>query len=108
MLGTESFINYAYTTQCNMEGLIQQLKTEEMVDAVCKEHSLNFNLLKELFMLKMKGFNNSEAAQKMGVHRVTIQRYSNTLRKLKESEFQLLYSSVLGEKNEGTNNNNSK
>lgn len=96
MITTESFINGEYVTHSNMEKMLQELKKENDVKTICKEQSLNFDLLRDLFTLKMKGFNNAEVAQKIGVHRVTIQRYTNTLRKLKESQFKLLHNAVFG------------
>lgn len=78
-----------------MTELLQDLKQEDDVEKLCKERSLNLSLLRPLFILSMRGYNNNEIAQKIGVHRVTIQRYTATLRKLKESEFQKLYIYIL-------------
>jgi len=75
----------------------------EKVEGLCKEKSLNINLLKPLFELRMKGFNNKQIAEKIGVHRVTVQRYTSTLQMLKESEFEMLYKYILGDLNDRNN-----
>lgn len=99
MIRIGKFIKGNIVTYSNMAQVIQHLEKEERVDQICKKHSLNFNILRNFFLLKMRGFNNTKVAQKLGVHRVTIQRYTNTLRKLKESEFNLLHASVFEEEN---------
>ncbi len=95
----ESFIN-PNVTMCNMAELIQNLKKRKYVEELCERYSLNINILKPIFELSMRGYNNSDMAPKIGVHRITIQRYFQTLKKLKESEFQSIYSYILGEQNE--------
>lgn len=90
----------SYVTLSNMKELIQTIKKEDAAKAVCKEYALNIDMLHDLFEAQMRGFNNVQTAQKLGVHRVTIQRYTNTLKKLTESDFKLLYNYVLGEKDE--------
>lgn len=96
--------NFKYNlcaTYSNMEEMLENLRKKESVEELCKIHSLSLDLLKQLFIYSMKGFNNAEIAQKIGVHRVTIQRYSSTLKKMKESDFQKIYKYVLSEvKNE--------
>ena len=102
----ESFIYKFNATECSMKELIQQLKKEEQISQFCKTHSLNLSLLKPLFELSMQGYNNKEIAEKIGVHRITIQRYASILKSLKESEFQRIYLYVLtGDFNEEKDNN---
>ena len=48
----------------------------------------------------MRGYNNKEVAQRIGVHRVTIQRYTSALKKLKESEFKKIKNHIFGIKDE--------
>ena len=91
----ESII-YKYATLSSMRELLQNIKVKEEIGQLCSENSLNIELLKPFFELSMKGHNNTEIAQKIGVHRITVQRYAATLKKLKESEFQKLYQYVLG------------
>lgn len=86
----ESFINSTYVTYSSMAELIKQLKREEEVLELCKKNGISLDFLGSMLNLMMKGFNNKEVAEKLGVHRVTIQRYAYTLRQLKESEFQKL------------------
>ncbi len=71
--------------------MINDLKIEERVVELCKKNSWNIDFLKILFKARTRGFNNAELATKLGVHRVTIQRYMETLRKLTESEFETLH-----------------
>ena len=103
MFKNEKYINKSYATLSNMAELLQELREKEKVEVICEENSLNFSLLKDFFKFRMRGFNNTEIAQKLGVHRVTVQRYTSTLQKLKESEFNLLHKYILRGKNE-TNN----
>ena len=91
---TETFKYKFYATNSSMKQLISQLREEKKIDGICQQKSLNIDLLKDFFKLKMRGFNNTEVAQKMGVNRVTIQRYADMLRKMTESEFEVVYNSV--------------
>jgi len=97
---TERFINDTFVTISNMAELLQNLQVEKNVEKICKENSLNIGFLKSLFIMKMRGYNNTKVAQKLGVHRITIQRYTTTLRKLKESEFNKIKNFIFGLKNE--------
>jgi len=100
---TETFKYPFYVTKSNMVELIKQLTEENQVDIICKNNSLNLSLLKSLLKAKMRGYNNTMIAEKLGVHRVTIQRYVDLLRNLKESDFETIYKFLLKEENE-TNN----
>jgi len=83
----ENFINHNNVTHSSMTILIQNLEREKEVEDICKANGFNINLLKPVLITMMRGYNNKEVAQKIGVHRVTIQRYTFALKKLKESEF---------------------
>lgn len=83
-----------------MNKLIQNLQQEKDVEDICKTNGFNINMLKPVLLTMMKGYNNKEVAQKLGVHRVTIQRYTHALKKLKESEFNKIKNYVLGIKDE--------
>jgi len=98
----EKFIN-PHATYSSMVKLMQELNKEQEVKELCKNNGLNINLLESLFNLSMKGYNNTEIAQKLGSNRVTIQRYVATLKKLKESEFTKIKNFVLGIENEENN-----
>lgn len=91
-----------------MEQVIQVLKKERDVDELCKSKSFNQSLLHPLLRLLLRGYNNSDIAKKLGIHRITVQRYTASLKKLKESEFQLLCEFLLKDgtevKYESTNN----
>ena len=100
---SERFIYSSHATQCNMSQLISELKGKQEVEDLCAKSSLNIELLKNFFMWRMKGFNNKEVAQKIGVHRVTVQRYAATLQKLKESEFRMLAEYIVGDRYETAN-----
>jgi response regulator of citrate/malate metabolism len=99
----ERFKNPFYVTYSNMTELMAQLTEEKQVEILCKDNSLNLNLLRNMLKTKMRGYNNTMIAGKLGVHRVTIQRYVETLRNLKESEFETIYNFLLKEEN-GTKN----
>lgn len=95
----ETFKNPFFVTNSNMVELMTQLTEEKQVEMLCKKNSLNLNLLKNMLKTKMRGYNNTMIAGKLGVHRVTIQRYVDTLRNLKESEFEAIYNFLLKEEN---------
>lgn len=93
---TDRFIYSNNVTQSNMAKLIQNLQREKDVEEICKANGFNIDLLRPILVTMMRGFNNKEVAQKLGVHRVTIQRYTHALKKLKESEFNKIKNYVLG------------
>ena len=90
-----TFIYKFDVTYSNMEQLIQKANEKEQIEALCTKHSLNHSLLGDFFILKMRGLNNQDVSRKLGVHRVTIQRYAFALREMKESEFELITKFVL-------------
>ena len=96
----ERFINPNNATPSNMSELIQKLDFEKDVEDICKGNAFNLDLLRPIILTMMKGFNNKEVAQKLGVHRVTIQRYIHSLKKLPESEFKKIKRYVLLEDDE--------
>ena len=99
---TETFIYKKYATLCNMKEILQQVKEKEQAREICQIYSLNIDLLSDFFKLKSRGLNNLNTAKKLGVHRVTIQRYAYALKSMKESEFNFLYNYILrGELNGG-------
>lgn len=98
----ERFI-YSNVTYSNMTKLIQDLQIEKDVEEICRVNGFNLDLLKPILITMMRGFNNKEVAQKLGVHRVTIQRYTSALKKLKESEFNKIKNYVFGIDNEEEN-----
>ncbi len=87
---TDKFI-YNDVTISNMAELMCELKEEQEISQICKDHSLNMALLKNFFVLASKGFNNAELAQKLGVHRVTVQRYCHELRNMEQSKHEKLF-----------------
>ncbi|MBU0471128.1 MAG: hypothetical protein KKF65_00760 [Nanoarchaeota archaeon] len=78
-----------------MVELLEVLKKERLVEQICKEHSLNVAMLVPIFENWMRGYNNNVVAQKIGVHRVTVQRYAAALKELTESDFILIKEYVL-------------
>jgi hypothetical protein len=96
----DKFIYYPHVTKSSMAKLIQNLELEKEVGDICKANGFNIDLLKPVLITMMRGYNNKEVAQKLGVHRVTIQRYTSALKKLKESEFNKIKNYVLNIKNE--------
>ncbi len=98
----EIFIN-PHVTLCSMDEFIKSEIEYEKVEEICKKNNLNMNLLKKLFLLKAKGFNNLETAQKLGIHRVTVQRYTHSLKRMKESEFNIIYKFIMGVNDDETN-----
>jgi response regulator of citrate/malate metabolism len=97
---SDTFINYFRVTNSNMAELLNQLKEEQQVEIICKNNSLNLVVLRNMLKTKMRGYNNTMIAEKLGIHRVTIQRYVETLRNLKESDFEVIYNFLLKEENE--------
>ena len=97
---TETFKYQSHATISNMAELIVRAREELDVEQICKKYSLNLSLLKDLLREKLRGYNNTEVAQKLGVHRVTVQRYVESLKNLKESEFNALYNYLTGGDNE--------
>lgn len=95
----DTFINYLYVTNSSMTEVITKLKEENYVETLCRNNSLNLSLLRSLFKVRMRGYNNTKIAELLGVHRVTIQRYVETLRNLRESEFEQLYNYLTKEEN---------
>lgn len=95
-----TFIYYDHVTDSNMGKLIQNLQKEKDVEEICKVNGFNINLLKPILITMMRGFNNKEVAQRLGIHRVTIQRYTRALKKLKESEFNKIKNYIFGIENE--------
>jgi len=103
MNSTETFKYPFNVTNSSMAELLNQLKEEKQIETICKNNSLNLSLLKDLLKAKMRGYNNTMIAEKLGVHRVTIQRYVDTLRNLTESEFEFIYKFLLKGENETDN-----
>lgn len=87
-----------------MEALLIELRQKEAVRRICEKYHLNLALLNEYFILKAKGFNNVETAEKLAVHRVTVQRYSKALQTMEESEFKEIYDYTRRIQNEKTDN----
>jgi len=96
----ERFISSPDVTHSSMAVLIQNLELEKEVEEICRANGFNIDLLKPVLITMMRGYNNKEVAQKIGVHRVTIQRYTFALRKLKESEFNKIKNYVFNIKDE--------
>lgn len=94
---------YKHVTECSMEEILQQLRQKEEIENICQKHSLNIAMLKPLFNLSMRGYNKTEIARKMGIHRVTVQRYSASLQSLTESEFVKIRGYILSIQQNGTN-----
>jgi len=74
-----------------MAQILKQLGNRERVFTICKDYSLNPSLLTQILPAMARGYNNTTIAQKLGVHRVTVQRYTEALRKMKESEFKFIF-----------------
>ncbi len=73
-----------------MAQLISELREQDDIEKICKANSLNMSLLEHFFLLAGKGYNNADIARKIGVHRITIQRYSTALRQMKNADYQKL------------------
>lgn len=81
-----------------MTNLISALKAQDEINVICQSHAINLDLLKKFFYFSMKGYNNAEIAKKIGCHRITVQRYTATLKKMKELEFKKLIQHLAGGK----------
>lgn len=95
---------YSDTTYSSMTELVINLQEEKQIEVICKKHGLNINLLWDLFRAGAQGYNNTQIAQKLGINRVTAQRYADTLRKLKESEFNALFNHLIGKRENARTN----
>jgi hypothetical protein len=91
---SEIFKYIENVTNSNMTELLSILKEQEEIEKICKENSINITLLKQFFLLASKGHNNTEIAQKLGVHRITVQRYSATLREMKQSDYKKIFNFI--------------
>ena len=78
-----------------MTEFLSELKENEEVQKICKEHSLNISMLRELFMTSARGYNNTEVAEKLGIHRVTVQRYNESLKKMKRKDYIRIFNFVM-------------
>lgn len=54
---------------------------------LCKKYSLNPSVLKDIVFYRSKGYNNSDIANMIGVHRVTVQNYVEKLREMEQEDF---------------------
>ena len=92
----ETFINGDFLTtnssiaNSSMKALLDNLNETEKVAVICKQYHLNKNLLLKTVIASMHGYNNTDVARKLKVHRVTIQRYSDALKRLEVEEFNTL------------------
>ncbi len=77
-------------TNSNMVELIEALKKDQEIERICSENHLNKTLIGKVLFYFMHAFNNTETAQKLKIHRVTVQRYAAALKKLPNSDFDLL------------------
>ena len=93
-MSTESLIYKFNATNSSMRELLIKLEEKKEAEDLCNEFSLTPSILKLLFGLSMQGFNNTEIAQKIGVHRITIQRYAATLKKMDLTDIQRIYKYV--------------
>ena len=80
-----------------MRELLIKLKEKEEIRRICRENYLNYTLLKNLFLLSTKGYNNTDIAQKLGIHKVTVQRYSQTLKSMNYEEYVRLFNYVIND-----------
>lgn len=81
-------------TESNMENIVNALKEQDTVEKICKEKSLNIILLRQFFLLASQGYNNTEIARKIGVHRITVQRYATALREMRRTDFEKVFKFV--------------
>ncbi len=75
----------------NMEELFEDLKKQDKVKNLLKEKGLNISLARVI--IRVWESKPSEVAQKLGIHKSTIERYVNVLGKFTESEFELIRNS---------------
>ena len=93
---SETFKYNLCVTYSNMQELLKDVRKKEEIQNLCNEYSLNMSLLHPLFNFMMKGFNNKEVAEKLGVHRVTIQRYTSNLKEMSEQDFKKIRNFIMG------------
>ena len=51
---------------------------------------------RKLFKLRCKGLGQQEIADELGVHRVSVNRIFNKLKKMSDKEFDVLFKDVMG------------
>jgi Fic family protein len=58
--------------------------------AMCKKHRLNPVLLKNVFGLRIRGYNNVEISEKTGINKNTVNKYILKLKQFSDEDIQLL------------------
>ena len=54
---------------------------------LCRQNALNPSVLRDIVYLRSKGFNNTTIANRIGVHRLTVQNYVEKLRNMEAEDF---------------------
>jgi len=65
----------------------QQTELNQKYIELCKKYSLNPSVLKEIIFHRSKGYNNTDIANRIGIHRVTVQHYVDKLKEMEDTEF---------------------
>jgi response regulator of citrate/malate metabolism len=87
----DSFISDVnHVTGSSMEEIIAKLGKNQDIDRICTDNHLNKALVRDVLYNFMRGTNHTETAQNLKVHRITVQRYVATLKKLNQDDFNVL------------------
>lgn len=83
---------------------LQKFEDSETIENICSRYILNIDMIRDVLVSEMKGFNNKEIAERLGVHRITVQRYAAAFRKMHQEEFEQLYKYFLEMRKDETTN----
>lgn len=65
------------------------------LQALCKKYGMSRLLLINILKLWTRGYHKTEIGDKLGIHRLTVGKYIQLLRKMSNKEIKLIYSSTL-------------
>jgi len=76
-------------------------KTETLnkLESICECNSMTCSLMKKIYWLRLRGVNNTDISKKLGVHRVTVQRYIDAIKNMDENDLKIVVLGTLAEMN---------
>ena len=85
-------LNISYATHCNMNEIV--------LKKFCEKHGFSVSLLKKIIICRVHGYNNSDCAKKIGVNRVTVQRYIEAFKQADSKEIRDIMLNIFHAKNQ--------
>jgi DNA-binding NarL/FixJ family response regulator len=70
----------------NINDLLHDLKEEDEIRKLIQKYSMNFAMLLTLFNLVERGLNSKEIAQKLGIHKTTVENYAKIVRMMNKKD----------------------